>query len=544
MMCDGGIFHIKGALNSLKLERIEIIDVGNANFGGALFVDLSSTSQSHVISSVVFQKCEARCGGAAYFANYGISFKNCKFIMNLALLKGQDIYHLLPSTSSFYTSTTIVGCCSTGGDVPFNVSDGSHSEVNNLFSSCITSEYYVQSGGNNANSCTSSLAPCATLVGVLQKTPNTFKSVTVLGVTFVSNGIDFSNNSLKVSGSKNIFSFASNPNSHFFLVTTGRIELSNFDIQHRPNNAYAFFKLTGIGQVIVRESTVKCASANVCYYSFAVLESGSIMFDKTNISNFSFSETACFITVLNSVTISLRRVIVKNFTSSKNSAIISDFDASVLCVLNIQVTSSTFSNISCSASLNGGLFTFQGSSGSCFSFTNSSFENVNSGASGSGVVGGGVFFKVALSIFLSSCSFDSVGEGLIGGAVSIDDCMDIHISLTSFTNCSASRAGGGVFFGPHTWFNITSTNFSQCKCLTAGGAIFSASQAPGVRYLQNVHFTQNSVVNLKSNDIADNNTNPLMLYNAESVRDCSSTSFPFKFYFLQIDIYRDCLLEV
>jgi hypothetical protein len=285
--------------------------------------------------------------------------------------------------------------------------------------------------------------------------------------------------------------------------------------------------------------------------SFAVVKTGSVLIDSTNITEMKLEGDAGLIDVLGSVSITFNGVIMEDIVKEDSSSgLFSDRQASASDrILDVHIISSSFLSISSNviSSLNGGLYAFNGDEAASISFSKSNFNEVKVRSDDSIVDTACIFVDKAVNVFIIECEFDGVGNSSSGGAIHIENCLMVLITQSTFKSCEALLRGGALFFGYMTAFNITHSSFEECECLDeegVGGAIFSESQVEGLKFIVDVIFTSNHVFDGRSNDIADNCTESIGFYSAESVYDCSSTSDIFKFCLLQHDIFLDCLIEV
>jgi hypothetical protein len=177
--------------------------------------------------------------------------------------------------------------------------------------------------------------------------------------------------------------------------------------------------------------------------------------------------------------------------------------------------------------------------------TRSNFSSIDStGLNGSVINVNGVVSSI--SVYNSSFG-EAISSGN-GGAFYILNCFNIIINASNFTGCSAAGGNGGaIFFGEGSWFLLDGCVFGNCSALY-GGAIYSNSEVLGLRLINNVNFTNNSVgTGGNGNDIADNSSVGINLYSLLSVTNSISNSTNStqvsNFYIMQYALSMDCLLS-
>jgi hypothetical protein len=219
----GGGLYVVGEIFNLLISDSFFEGINGGYNGGAVYINLSSSTSAKIENSI-FSECVANnYGGAIFVDNVSVSLSSCSFLSNSALsenslIRGSDVYHNnYSSGNNYYTSSTVSSCCSTSSSLQFLINCTSDDILtcskDSLFSVCSSenttldyNEFIISSDGSDEFSesqtvfCNSA-APCKTINVVLNFRLDRSLSKTYI-INITSSGVNQS--SISISGGKKL----------------------------------------------------------------------------------------------------------------------------------------------------------------------------------------------------------------------------------------------------------------------------------------------------------------------------------------------------
>jgi hypothetical protein len=452
---------------------------------------------------------------------------------------------------------SFIDCCSHSISVRFVFQNKKNKD--DLFS-CDVEEYYVSNNGKNVNDCLSISSPCLTVTGIIKKVPvsTSLVKIAVVG-NILDSLIDSSGLKLHIHGCNDKRNENSIRNDGielaecFFNISNSELIIYDVTLLVGKSPYEKCFCLISSGKIFARDCIVKTydiiypfVESGEIYISpsFIYANGGKVMVQECF---FQFLNLSHSIFYLNSIDSSC----ILSIFSCKFEDITSFSDLGTIVSFNnncntLVVGDSNFKNINTYSKLKGSLLMINQNS-SNINISGCSFDNINTSCSNSR--GGVLYIENSSVINISDIVINNVSGVEYGGGIYIEKSMNINCFNLTFKNIIIVKCGGGIFFGANSCFNISSSYFGNLSSLGKndgyGGGVFSNSSAIGCRYFINVNFENNSVLTNIGNDVCDNSTKVLKenYYTFSTVSECSSSSSPFKFYLLRLNISLDCFFE-